>query len=75
MEHRAREILAEAGPHAAVVLVRCQDQPTRQLVAAAAKDAKASWAGSLSEFLAALEPGPAHDWVRAAAGEPSRAKG
>ena len=74
-EHRAHEILADAGPHAAVVLVRGKDQQTRQMVAAAADNAKASWDGPLTEFLAALDPGPADDWVRAAVGEPSRAKG
>ena len=69
-EHRAHEILADAGPHAAIVLVRCQDQDTRQLVAAAAADsAKGSWDGSLTEFLADLDPGSTHDWVRAAVGE------
>jgi hypothetical protein len=69
---RAQEILAEAGPHATVVLVRCEDQKTRQLVTAAAADqAKESWDGSLTEFLAALDPGSAHDWVRTALGEPS----
>jgi hypothetical protein len=74
-EHRAHEILAGAGPHAAIVLVRCQDQQTRQMVAAAAADsAKGSWDGSLTEFLAALDPGSAHDWVRAAVGEPSSPK-
>ena len=68
-EYRAHEILADAGPHAAVVLVRCKDQQTRQMVAAAAADnAKASWDGPLTEFLAALDPGPAHDWVRQAVG-------
>lgn len=72
--HRAHEILAEAGPHAAIVLVRCEDQETRQMVAyAAAENAKGSWDGSLAEFLAALEPGSTHDWVRAAVGEPSGA--
>jgi hypothetical protein len=71
-EHRAHEILAEAGPHAAIALVRCKDPETRQMVAAAAADsAKDSWDGSLTEFLAALDPGSAHDWVRAAVGEPS----
>lgn len=59
-----------------MVLIRCNDRQTRQLVAAAAaKDAKASWDGPLAEFLAALDPGPAHDWVREAVGEPSRTKG
>jgi hypothetical protein len=71
-EHQAHKILAEAGPHAAIALVRCKDQETRQMVAAAAADsARASWDGSLTEFLAALDPGSAHDWVRAALGEPS----
>ncbi|MEV6266507.1 hypothetical protein AB0L64_05035 [Kribbella sp. NPDC051936] len=74
-DHRAHEILADAGPHAAVVLVRCKDQKTRQSVASAAADnAKASWDGTLAEFLAALDPGPAHDWVREAVGEPSHPK-
>jgi hypothetical protein len=73
-EHRAHELLAEAGPHGALVLVRCKDQ-TRQTVAAAAADsAEGSWDGSLTEFLAALDPGSAHDWVRAAVGEPSSTK-
>ena len=71
-EHRAHEILAEAGPHAALVLVRCKDQQTRQEVAAAAADsARDSWDGPLTEFLAALDPGHVHDWVRAAVGEHS----
>lgn len=74
-KHRAHEILADAGPHAALVLVRSKDQQTRQMVAAAAENAKASWDGSLTQFLAALDPGPADDWVRTAVGEPSRAKG
>ena len=71
-EHQAHKILAEAGPHAAIALVRCKDQQTRQMVAAAAADsARGSWDGPLTEFLAALDPGSDHDWVRAAVGEPS----
>jgi hypothetical protein len=70
--HRAHEILAEAGPDAAIVLVRCQDQDTRQMVASAAADnAKGSWDGPLTELLAALDPGSSHDWVRTAVGEPA----
>ncbi|MFI9102551.1 hypothetical protein ACIGXA_18715 [Streptomyces fildesensis] len=69
---RAHEILAEVGPRAAIALVRCTDPDTRQTVVAAAADrARHSWDGSLTEFLAALDPGTAHDWVRAALGEPS----
>ena len=71
-EHRAHEILAGAGPHAALVLVRCKDPETRQMVvAAAARHARDSWDGPLAEFLAALDPGSTHDWVRAAVGEHS----
>jgi len=71
-EYQAHKILAEAGPHAAVALVRCKDQETRQTVAtAAAGSARGSWDGSLAEFLAALDPGSADDWARAAVGEPS----
>ncbi|MFJ8743134.1 hypothetical protein ACIRL2_27610 [Embleya sp. NPDC127516] len=45
---------------------------TRQTVAAAAADrARRSWDGTLTDFLAALDPGSAHDWVRAALGEPT----
>jgi uncharacterized membrane protein len=74
--HRAHEILAEAGPDAAIVLVRCQDQDTRQMVAsAAAGNAKGSWDGPLAGLLAALDPGSSHDWVRAAVGEPAGTSG
>jgi hypothetical protein len=70
-EHQA-EILAAAGPHAALALIRCKDQQTRQTVAAAAGDsASDSWDGSLTEFLAALDPGSVHDWARTAVGEHS----
>lgn len=73
--HQAHKILAEAGPDAAIVLVRCEDHETRQMVAAAATDnANRSWNGSLTQFLAALDPGSTHDWVRTALGEPSRKK-
>lgn len=71
-EHRAHAILAKAGPHAAIALVTCKDQETRQAVAARAADrASYSWDGSRSEFLADLDPGSKHDWVRAALDEPS----
>ena len=69
---QAHRILAEAGPDAAITLVRCKDTDTRQMVAAAtAERAKDSWDGSLTDFLATLDSGSAHDWVRAAVGEPS----
>ncbi|MFJ1972757.1 hypothetical protein ACIO93_29215 [Streptomyces sp. NPDC087903] len=70
--HQAHEILAEAGQDAAITLVRCEDQDTRQMVVTAATDrARRSWDGSLTDFLAALDPGSTHDWVRAALGEPT----
>lgn len=70
--HQAHEILAEAGPHAVITLVRCKDRDTRHVVVAAAADrARRSWDGSLADFLAALDPGSTHDWVRTALGEPT----
>ncbi|MCX5135066.1 hypothetical protein ACFWA4_35235 [Streptomyces sp. NPDC060011] len=66
-------ILAEAGPDAVVTLIRGADAETRQAVAAAAADrATRSWEGPLSEFLGALDPGPVHDWVRAAVAHPAK---
>ncbi|MGC0339174.1 hypothetical protein [Streptomyces sp. SLBN-8D4] len=71
-EQAAHRILAQAGPTAAIILVGCQDGETRKTVAARAADrAIASWDGTRSQFLADLEPGSEHDWVRAALGEPS----
>ena len=71
-EDAAHRILAEAGPHSAIVLVRCKDREMWQEVSARAADrAINSWQGSMTEFLAALDPGSPHDWVRAALAEPS----
>jgi hypothetical protein len=57
------------------VLVTGDDNETRQAVAAKATDqASESWDGSRTEFLAALDPGSKHDWVRNALGEPSSVK-
>jgi hypothetical protein len=54
-------------------LVTCDDHETRQAaVAKAADQASESWDFSRAEFLTDLDPGPKHDWVRAALGEPSR---
>jgi hypothetical protein len=73
-EHRAHAILAQAGADAAIVLVRCKAQETGKLVAAGAADhATYSWDGSMSDFLAALDPGSTHDWVRAALDQPTSA--
>src|SRR6478609_10283464 len=69
---RAHELLAEIGQGAAFVLVTGDDNETRQAVAAKATDqASESWDSSRTEFVAALDPGSKHDWVRAALGETS----
>ena len=74
-EQTAHGVLDEAGPKAAIALVSCKDRETRQAVAArAAERAIFSWDGSRSEFLADLDPGSKHDWVRDALGEPSTKK-
>ena len=73
-EQRAHEIIAEAGPNAAIALVRCKEAELGQAVAARAADRGGqSWHGSLARFLAGLDPGSKDDWVRAALDEPSGA--
>ena len=70
-EQAAHAILDQAGPNAAILLLRCEDLETRQKVVAQAVDRALSiWEGSREDFLAALDPGTAHDWVRTALGEP-----
>jgi hypothetical protein len=71
-EHPAHAILAEAGPHAAILLITCKDQTLAQKAIDGARDrAVHSWNGSRQEFLDSLDSGPEHDWVRHALGEPS----
>jgi hypothetical protein len=71
-EHAVHALLARVGADAALVLVCCDDQETRQAVVALAADrARESWDGSRAEFLAGLDPGSEHDWLRAAVGKPS----
>jgi hypothetical protein len=75
-EQPAHAILAEAGPHAGAALIRCKDQAIAEKVTdRAAERAVRSWHGSLAEFLADLDPGSKHDWVRKALGEPSDGNG
>jgi uncharacterized membrane protein len=76
-EQAAHGILAQAGPNAAIALVCCDDLEMRHTIAARARDrgAISTWDGSRSEFLANLDPGNTHDWVRAALGEPSSTTG
>lgn len=67
-------VLASFATRRGAELITCDDHETRQLaVATAAEQASESWDFSRTEFLADLDPGPKHDWVRAALGEPSRA--
>jgi hypothetical protein len=74
-EQRAHEIIAQAGPGAAIALGRCKDRELGRVVAAgAAEHASYSWDGSMTDFLAGLDPGPRHDWVRAALDEPNSPK-
>ncbi len=74
-EQRAHEILAQAGPDAAILLVRCREREIAQMVArAAAHRASFSWEGSMPDFLAALDPGGKDDWVRAALDKPRSAQ-
>ena len=69
-------MLARAGAHGALALISCNDADTRRTVAARAADlGSESWEGSRTEFLADLDPGSKHDWVRTALGEPSSPKG
>ena len=71
-EHAAHALLARVGPNAALVLVCGDDQELRQaVVERAAERANESWDGSRAKFLADLDPGSQHDWVRAAIGEAS----
>jgi hypothetical protein len=71
-EHAAHALLAQVGPDAALVVVCCDDQETRQAVVAQAADrASESWDGSRAQFLAGLDPGSQHDWLRAAIDQPS----
>jgi hypothetical protein len=73
-EQRAHEIIAEAGPQAAIALVRCKDPEMGQVVAARAADrGRYSWHGPLAQFLAGLDPGSTDDWVRSALDEPTGA--
>jgi hypothetical protein len=73
-ERRAHEIIAEAGPKAAIALVRCKDTEMADVIAAHAADRGSySWHGSLPKFLADLDPGSRHDWVRSALDGPSGA--
>jgi hypothetical protein len=71
-ERTVHAILGQVGPDAALVLIRCDDQETRRAVVSHAADhASESWDGSRAQFLAGLDPGSEHDWLRAAVGNRS----
>jgi hypothetical protein len=73
-EHPAHAILAAAGPHAAILLITCKEQTLSQKAIDGAGDrAVHGWNGTRQEFLNSLDPGPEHDWVRNALGEPPSA--
>ena len=75
-EQKAHAILARVGPHSALLLIGCDDHETRHAAMANAADqASESWEFSRAEFLADLDPGPKHDWVRTALGEPASTTG
>ncbi len=69
---RLREMLAEAGPRASVLVVRCADPgEAAVVVAAAAERARDSWHGSRAEFIAGLDQAAgSFDWLRGALDEP-----
>ena len=70
-DDRVDAFLAVGGTSGAIAMVCCEDLKTRQLVAKhASEHANATWDGPRSEFLAALDPGSRHDWVRSTLGEP-----
>jgi hypothetical protein len=69
-ETRAHEILAEAGPKAGLLPVRCPSQQVFEKVSAhVAERAVDKWQGARKEFLDAVDPGSQYDWVRKAVGE------
>ena len=74
---RLRDILAQAGPHASVAVVRCADPAdAAAVVAQAATRALDSWHGSRDEFITAVNQAVGElDWVLAAFDEPSKASG
>ena len=69
---RLRDMLAEAGPHASVLVVRCA-APGDEAAAVAliSERSRDNWHGSRAEFIAGLDQAAGGlDWLRAAIGEP-----
>jgi hypothetical protein len=74
---RFRDMLAEAGPHASVLVVRCADPgDAAVVVTVAAERARETWHGSLAEAVAGLDQAAGkYDWLLAALDQPSKAGG
>lgn len=72
-ETRAHEILAEVGPNAGFLLIRCSNQQMVDEVTAKVNEyAIFQWTGTREKFLESLGPGSQYDWVRTAIGESLR---
>ena len=74
---RLRDMLAEAGPRASVLVVRCADpDEVPAILALAAERAGDSWHGSRAEFVTGLEQAAGNfDWLLGAFEQPSEAGG
>jgi hypothetical protein len=74
---RLREVLAQAGPHASVMVVRCADRgEAAAVVSLAAERACDSWHGSRAEFVTGLDQAAGNfEWLLAAFDQPSKASG
>jgi hypothetical protein len=74
---RFRDMLAEAGPRASVLVVRCADPgDAAAVVTVAAERARETWHGSLAEAVAGLDQAAGkYDWLLAALDQPSKASG
>jgi hypothetical protein len=74
---RLRDILAQAGPHASLAVVRCADPGEgAAVVALAAAQAHDSWQGSRAECVTGVNQAVgAYDWLLPAFDQPSKASG
>jgi hypothetical protein len=74
---RLREILAQAGPHASVTVVRCADPDAEAaVVTLAAARARDSWHGSRAEVVTHInEAIDNYDWLLPALDQPAKANG
>jgi hypothetical protein len=70
---RLRDMLAQAGPRACLLVVRCADPgDAAAVVTLAAERARETWHGSRDEFITGINQGAGkYDWLLAALGRPS----